>query len=560
MAEYFDMMGNINSMNQGFNALGDLGRFMLQKRGMDMQQKQQDYLNRQADRKRMLDEAKAEQIRQIMLGAQTRRQTVATPYTVTEEVDVTEPAGVVDGGDIAAYMQQPVAIYNREKADKQVPSMADQGDFSGLAGQAPEWIPPDIAAYMQGMPGASPMAKAVEAPKKVDPLELLRQMPISPVEAVRRIGTQKIERTEMREHTEDVPNENWLGDAARGVAAIDPELGMEMAKDASALSPKSGGELDDVRSLLNSARGKQSQLIAQGVQKDDPQMVALDGEIAGYLEELRTSENPSVRTALNRTAQPVAVETVDAGAISTATTEANALIDAAKDANNDGIVDDFSKLDRELGSIALKYGINQNDKDWQNVKTYLQSKKDEVKQNYSARVEKSERAKAEARAAKGDERAKAGDELSQDEKYKAMWSANQRLKAAPNDVTAKRSTMNLALRKETGAVIGADEFDAMMSTVLNTADYNRFKSEAQSLKTDLLGMANDNLRESYLKRIGERYLGNVDSGKLYTYLDDKIPDGYYKRAKTEKKAGPAGAPVVPAQTPAAPKLKYKWNN
>lgn len=230
MAEYFDMMGNINSMNQGFNALGDLGRFLLQKRGQDMQQRLQDYQNREADRKRKLEENKLKQIGQIMLGAQTRPQTVSDPYTVTEEVDVTEPAGVVNAPDIAAYMQRPGAIYDRNAAGKQVPSMVDQGDFSGLAGQAPEQSYPDIAAYMQGVPGASPMEKTVESPKQVDPLELLRQMPISPVDAVRKIGTQKIERTETRERTENVPNENWMGDAARGVAAIDPELGMDMAR------------------------------------------------------------------------------------------------------------------------------------------------------------------------------------------------------------------------------------------------------------------------------------------------------------------------------------------
>lgn len=57
----------------------------------------------------------------------------------------------------------------------------------------------------------------------IDPMELLRKMPVSPVDAIRK-------RTETRERTENVPNENWLGDAARGVAAIDPELGMEMAR------------------------------------------------------------------------------------------------------------------------------------------------------------------------------------------------------------------------------------------------------------------------------------------------------------------------------------------
>lgn len=230
MAGYFDMMGNINSMNQNFNALGDLGRFMLQKRGMDMQQKQQDYLNQQADQKRKAEEDRLKRIGQIIQGTQTRRRTVAEPYTVTEQAEVFDPTGeMANAPDIAAFMQRPDAVYDRNAAGATVPSMAGRGDFSGMAGKVPEQSFPDIAAFMQGVPGTGPMAKTVTEPAQVDPLELLRSMPVSPVEAVRK-RTETRERTEMRERTEDVPNENWLGDAARGVAGIDPELGMEMAR------------------------------------------------------------------------------------------------------------------------------------------------------------------------------------------------------------------------------------------------------------------------------------------------------------------------------------------
>ena len=222
MAEYFDMMGNIDRMNQGFNALGDLGRFMLQKRGMDMQQKQQDYLNRQADRKRMLDEAKAEQIRQIMLGAQTR------PQVVTESFDVEEPTGeTVDAPDIAAYMQRPGAIYDRNASQKAVPSLTGQQDMRYMLGDVPENSEPEA-----------------DVPTSVDPLEMLRKMPVSPVDAIRK-------RTETRERTEKVPNENWLGDAARGVAAIDPELGVEMARTDAASRRSSGVYTPEQKQLVD---------------------------------------------------------------------------------------------------------------------------------------------------------------------------------------------------------------------------------------------------------------------------------------------------------------------
>lgn len=86
----YDINSAIQGYGQNFDALGELGRFMLQRKAQNAQQAQQAYQNRltDADRTRMDAERKRkqeqqDQIRQILLGAQTK--TVETPYT--EEVE-----------------------------------------------------------------------------------------------------------------------------------------------------------------------------------------------------------------------------------------------------------------------------------------------------------------------------------------------------------------------------------------------------------------------------------------------------------------------------------------
>ena len=93
------------------------------------------------------------------------------------------------------------------------------------------------------------------------------------------------------------------------------------------------------------------------------------------------------------------------------------------------------------------------------------------------------------------------------------------------------------MRVESGAAIAASEFDQMMSQTLPPNKYAQFKSETTGLATYLASLVSDTAMKEYLASVAEKYLGDVDSTKLYNYVDAKIPDDYYKRSKGTPSSG-----------------------
>lgn len=505
----YDINSALQGYGQNFNALGELGRFMLQRKAQNAQQAQQAYQNRltDADRSRMdaerkLKQEQQDQIRRILLGSQTT--TVETPYTE----EMAEP---VQYPDISAFMQG-MGGPNLSSRDLNAPAPNPDKPWESSFVRS--------LVRTQELPATPSLAETMTGQKPVEPVKW--QLPLAPAEMMKRTVT-KI-------RAEQVPNENWMGDAAGKVAAIDPELGMEMSRTAKTISTPTLGEDDrtavEVRNLRNLVASNNFANLDEATQKK-------------YLDRLSALESGQAGTKYAPNADTQQAGAVAAPDFAAAKGEASTLIGSVKDANNDGNIDGYAKMKARLEDIIRNAGLGKADAEA--LRGMFADKESEVLANYRAGVEKQERARAEARAAKAEAKGEESSQLSQDEKFKAMWNANQRLKSAPGDITQKRSVMNLALRKETGAVIGADEFDALMSTVLPASQYSKFKQDSQNLGVTLAGLANDNVREDYLKRIGENYLGSVDANKLYTYMDDKIPDGYYKRKQA--KAAPGGAPA-----------------
>lgn len=181
--------------------------------------------------------------------------------------------------------------------------------------------------------------------------------------------------------------------------------------------------------------------------------------------------------------------------------------------------------------MARAAGIAENDRDFMDALKYIDAIAAERYKTNEGVYSRTQQAKSEGRAA-------ANDRISQDEKFQPLWTSIQALKSNPN-VSNVRAALNLALRKETGAVIGADEFENMMSTVLPESDYRQFKAETQGLKNTLLGMASDTIREQELQRTVERYLNRVNPDRLYNYVDSKVPKDYYQRNTSLGKNTPA---------------------
>lgn len=293
---------------------------------------------------------------------------------------------------------------------------------------------------------------------------------------------------------------------------------------------------DDKRAVYNSALQQLSSLRAAGVQPDDETYQryekladAQEAELikAGIIPASVREER--MASKMEQTVAPVAGVEAPEKRIESASNEALAIVNSAEDKNNDGVIDDLVGLRAALDKLSSKYKINVKSPEWTAISGLLDTQEKAIRER--ANTAYSRQQDAESRGQQKEQ-----SRLAQDAKYKPMWESAQRLNTNPSDPTNKRATMNLALRTETGAVIGADEFDGLMSTVLPSSEYAKLKADTQGLGITLLGMANDNVKDAYLKKIAENYLGTVDSKKLYQYVNDKIPDDYYKRKQSDPAA------------------------
>lgn len=161
-------------------------------------------------------------------------------------------------------------------------------------------------------------------------------------------------------------------------------------------------------------------------------------------------------------------------------------------------------------------------------------------QEYEAQEKRMEREEEQASSrgfkSRAEGRTTKKDKILEDEKYLKAWNAMKKLNANPQDITKKRMALNVQLRDETGAAIGANEFNDMMSFVLPKEDYRRLIGETTGLGVVLRGLVNDDLKESHMKKISEKYLDKVNSDKLSEYIDDAISNQYYMRSEEPAKS------------------------
>lgn len=251
----FDVAGTIAQQMQGSNALGELGRFMLQKKQVDFQQAQarklEDRLKAQEDEKKRMAEA----TRAAMLGALTK--------------------------------------------DQQVPVFGEETYADGSA-QAP-----DISAMMMGMGGQNLSARGIDAnaqapaqdkpwmgsalPKMIsdtmvgrepEPEPVRWEIPKSPVDVMRKrqvqVGTK----------TEKVPNENWMGDAARAVAGVDPELAIRLNQGAMVeQGAKKSAQVEAATEAVNNAMNAMYQPMKEGSTPEEAELET-DRRFVSYVTEM----------------------------------------------------------------------------------------------------------------------------------------------------------------------------------------------------------------------------------------------------------------------------------
>ena len=257
----------------------------------------------------------------------------------------------------------------------------------------------------------------------------------------------------------------------------------------------------------------------------------LQGKLKGQLAEMRPeiwSEEPtttateaSVTTPQGQVDFTEITEQVQAGAV---------------DTDKDGLIDNRANWKKGVRDWARENGVPTNDPKYMGLLEFMEELEADVAKKKEFGIETEERQYKRNRESEKVGRDIAKDKISQDEKYQMSWNAMRDLRNDPT-ITNKRKALNVKLRKESGAAIGADEFENMMSFVLPTGAYNKFKAEATGPMQTLIGTINDNAREAYMKKLGEKYLSQVNPKALSNYIDDSISTEYYKRKSGGKKKG-----------------------
>ena len=208
----------------------------------------------------------------------------------------------------------------------------------------------------------------------------------------------------------------------------------------------------------------------------------------------------------------------------------------AVDTDKDGLIDNRANWKKGVRDWARENGVPTNDPKYMGLLEFMEELEADVAKKKEFGIETEERQDKRNRESEKVGRDIAKDKISQDEKYQMSWNAMRDLRNDPT-ITNKRKALNVKLRKESGAAIGADEFENMMSFVLPTGAYNKFKAEATGPMQTLIGTINDNAREAYMKKLGEKYLSQVNPKALSNYIDDSISTEYYKRKSGGKKKG-----------------------
>jgi hypothetical protein len=215
-------------------------------------------------------------------------------------------------------------------------------------------------------------------------------------------------------------------------------------------------------------------------------------------------------------------EEVGAPAITDTKVIKKALQDSAKDADKDGLIDNVTSWRDTITEWKRENKLADDRSEVKDVMVFAENLISEIADKHRGVLEKINRGQ--------DDRKQ---RMTEDEKYQKVWETKTALVEEPS-ITNKRAAINVVLRDESGAAIGADEFNNMMSFVLPQAFYKTFKEETTGIETTLLGMVSTGAREEYMRSVAEKYLGNVSADKLSQYMKRGVPKDYYRR-KTDKK-------------------------
>jgi hypothetical protein len=320
-----------------------------------------------------------------------------------------------------------------------------------------------------------------------------------------------------------------------------PEKAIQMMADQ---QKKKGGDIVGLRSRMNSVQSHINYLLGNGYRTSDPEVKDKVQELEALKNELATAETPSLRNVYSKLygeipqemppMEPTAPEGDDVPVDVDMQMEdiITNVIDAQLDYDEAGSLKNRRKIERDVRKEVKKRGLTPDVEE--DLLSEVEKAETLERTRRATLLDRAGTVQAQKIRSKSEKRAESSDKISQDKSFQVAWNAMNDLKQRPNDVTTKRMALNVKLRDESGAAIGAEEFTNMMSFVLPESAYKDFVDETTGLGAILVGLAGDDARVAYMKRIVEKYLDRVDAQKLINYIDNGISGEYWRRSESKK--------------------------
>lgn len=202
----------------------------------------------------------------------------------------------------------------------------------------------------------------------------------------------------------------------------------------------------------------------------------------------------------------------------------------AIDEDKNGVVDSPEGWVQAFSSIRDKYGVS--DADMADVSRAWDAAVKRIEDAHRERMEREDVQYSRSRQ-------KSQDELSLADKKAAVGAlmlAYNNLQTDPTDKTYKSSALTSILRRESGAAIGASEFMGRMKEWLPPEKYQKLQNEMSGLGMLVAGKLAPNAADIWQSKIADKYLDDVDTGKLLRFMDAMIPSYAKPKAASKKTA------------------------
>lgn len=215
------------------------------------------------------------------------------------------------------------------------------------------------------------------------------------------------------------------------------------------------------------------------IDRDQPSIKKYEGQIKALEEQLATLAPDT----WGNNKKPFD-DDVD-GNVSKAVAEGNLLVDSAKDIDKDGKIDDVAKLDKDIAALVTKYNISEAD--IQEVKTYLQAKKDEIEGIQSGKLEKSEEGRRianENRARVNDWRSKNKNIIDRLETVAMLGSSFGNLTDKTNQLNVKKIRLRMASNESVND-----------SDIINATDFNTLQQVARKFNIPISALTEEGAKQ-----------------------------------------------------------------